>query len=320
MQVECCQHSSEIKLLRTELKNVRDQIRGLRIQHRKEVENLKKLLDFHPKNELQKKSKIDQNEKSIIFKPIAFASTWHKTKNGTPRQGNLAKKVDGVLDLVEARKYHQGLENPQYALQGLQQFSHLWILFHFHQNNADGKNYVKTKVAPPRLNGEKVGLFSTRTPHRPNAIGLTLAKLIDIQGSKVFLQGLDLIDKTPIIDIKPYIPTYDIPKTLDSKEEMMIDDENIEFPSWIEESQGLIVSFTPRACQDLEKMPALQSLKSKQDLKEAIVNVLQEDPRSNYRKDKCLDRLYFFNVDQVKITCWFDDNNLAEVLRIKSLL
>ena len=81
-------------------------------------------------------------------------------------------------------------------------------------SEGSGKSFVKTKVAPPRLKGQKVGLFSTRSPHRPNPIGLTLTKLVKIEGTKVFVQGLDLIDKTPILDIKPYIPNYDIPKEI----------------------------------------------------------------------------------------------------------
>ena len=87
------------------------------------------------------------------MRPIGFASTWHQTKNGTPRQGVIAKMSHGCIDLTECKKFHPGLENPQYALEGLEDFSHVWILFHFHQNSADGRNFVKTKVAPPRLGG-----------------------------------------------------------------------------------------------------------------------------------------------------------------------
>ena len=102
------------------------------------------------------------------------------------------------IDLSKCKDFHPGLENPQYALEGLENFSHVWILFHFHENSEDGRNFVKTKVAPPRLKGSKVGLFSTRSPHRPNPIGLTLAKLTRIEGCKVFLQGMDLLDQVCI--------------------------------------------------------------------------------------------------------------------------
>ena len=91
----------------------------------------------------------------------------------------------------------------------------------------------------------------------------------------------------------------------------------VQVPDWIEE-QGLKISFTQRAINDLEKVPSTPNLKNKSDLKQAIMDVLQEDPRSNYRRDKCTDKLYFFTVDNVKVTCWFDED-LAEVLKISQI-
>ena len=209
------------------------------------------------------------------------------------------------------------MENPQYALEGLEQFSHVWILFHFDQNNANGKSFIKTKVAPPRLKGEKVGLFSTRSPHRPNPIGLTLAKLDKIEGSKVHVEGLDLLDQTPILDIKPFIPQYDSPS------EDSVKSEETKVPEWIDDQEmnQIDVHFTPRAMKQLPKMP-LVNLKTHADLKEAIIDVLKEDPRSNYRRDKCSDRLYYFTVDSVKVTCWFDDTEdeiITEVLKLEEI-
>jgi hypothetical protein len=176
------------------------------------------------------------------------------------------------------------------------------------------------QVAPPRLGGKRVGLFSTRSPHRPNPLGITLAKIVKIDGGKIHLQGLDLLDQTPIIDIKPYIPQYDIPKTIsdtvqDNPEELETEQDQVKVPSWIsDKDKCLEVSFTPRALQSFDGLQ-LESLNSVKDLKEAIRDVLSEDPRSNYRRDKCSDRLYYFNVDNVKVTCWFD-NEVAEVLKL----
>ena len=93
--------------------------------------------------------------------------------------------------------------------------------------------------------------------------------------------------------------------------------EQVQVPGWIED-QGLKISFTQRAISDLEKVPLTPNLKNKNDLKQAIMDVLQEDPRSNYRRDKCTDKLYFFTVDNVKVTCWFDED-LAEVLKIAQI-
>ena len=78
----------------------------------------------------------------------------------------------------------------------------------------------------------------------------------------------------------------------------------------------MCVSFTVRALNDLQKVPLTSNVKCREDLKQAIVDVLEEDPRSNYRRDKCTDKLYFFTVDNVKITCWFD-GDIAEVLKIE---
>ncbi len=296
----CCEHEQEIKLLRTELKNLRNQIRGLRAQHQKDISKLKTVLanpKFEPSSD---NSENSGNSENLHVKPIAFVSNCQKFKNGTPRQGVIAKYSQGILDLSVASKQFSGFENPHYALEGLEQFSHLWILFHFHQNN--GADFVKTKVAPPRLKGQKVGLFSTRTPHRPNAIGLTLAKLVKIEGPKNHVKVLDLIDLNPILDIKPFIAKYDTPQELFEDEP-----DAVQVPDWVENEVNLSVSLTNRA---------LNQIGSNLALKKAIESVLQEDPRSNYRREKCQDKLYYFSVENFKVTCWFD-GDLAEVLKIE---
>lgn len=85
------------------------------------------------------------------------------------------------------------------------------IVFLFHKNT---NKTVKAKVKPPRLDGAKVGVFASRSPHRPNPIGLTLAKLDAIVGNALFLSAIDLLDGTPVLDIKPYVPDYDKPPNL----------------------------------------------------------------------------------------------------------
>ncbi|XP_068951471.1 tRNA (adenine(37)-N6)-methyltransferase isoform X2 [Petaurus breviceps papuanus] len=87
------------------------------------------------------------------------------------------------------------------------------ILFVFHKN---GHLSCKAKVQPPRLNGMKTGIFSTRSPHRPNAIGLTLAKLDKVEGGTIYLSGIDMINGTPVLDVKPYIADYDSPRDLNA--------------------------------------------------------------------------------------------------------
>ena len=90
----------------------------------------------------------------------------------------------------------------------MEAYSHAWIIFLFHDNDNIA---VKSKVRPPQLDGERFGLFSTRTPHRPNPIGLSLCKIDKIEDDTVFFSGVDIIDGTPILDIKPYIPAFDNP-------------------------------------------------------------------------------------------------------------
>jgi tRNA-Thr(GGU) m(6)t(6)A37 methyltransferase TsaA len=134
------------------------------------------------------------------FQPIGFIETCFAEKFGTPRQPGLAPTSWGKLRLRPEL-------NLSDAFHGLEGFSHLWLVFVFHQNTNKG---IKTKVRPPRMGGEKMGLFATRTPHRPNPIGLSAVCLDGIEGGDtLILSGLDLVSGTPILDIKPYLPTSD---------------------------------------------------------------------------------------------------------------
>lgn len=82
------------------------------------------------------------------------------------------------------------------------------ILFHFHKNDT---THTRAKVAPPRLNGLRTGVFATRSPHRPCPIGLSLVKIDRIMENTIYFSGVDMVDQTPVLDIKPYIPQYDSP-------------------------------------------------------------------------------------------------------------
>ncbi|XP_059499848.1 tRNA (adenine(37)-N6)-methyltransferase isoform X2 [Stegostoma tigrinum] len=141
---------------------------------------------------------------SIQTVPIGYIESCFMAKNGTPRQPTICSLSRARLKISKTI-----FNNPEHSLMGLDQFSHVWIIFVFHKN---GHQSFKAKVKPPRLNGLKTGVFSTRSPHRPNAIGLTLAKLDRIEGDTVYLSGIDMIQGTPVLDIKPYIPEYDAPR------------------------------------------------------------------------------------------------------------
>lgn len=136
----------------------------------------------------------------FVFNPIGFMESPLR-KNGSPRQGALAGNVRGRLTVSS------GTGNNEFmALDGLESFSHVWLVFVFHRNR--GAEKLRNKVQPPKV-ADKKGLFATRTPHRPNPIGLTLCRLDGIEGCTLLLSQHDLIDGTPVLDVKPYLPFSD---------------------------------------------------------------------------------------------------------------
>ncbi|XP_004065973.2 tRNA (adenine(37)-N6)-methyltransferase [Oryzias latipes] len=167
--------------------------------------------------------------------PIGFISSCFAMKNGTPRQPTVCGP-----SRAELRIQQNIFNNPQHALLGLQQFSYVWIIFLFHKN---GQLSCKAKVKPPRLNGQRVGVYSTRSPHRPNALGLTLAKLDKIESDTLYLSDIDMIAGTPVLDIKPYIPDYDCPDVRMSLESQQTDsDQNIGAPGDLDTEKNPVKS------------------------------------------------------------------------------
>ncbi|WP_286715351.1 tRNA (N6-threonylcarbamoyladenosine(37)-N6)-methyltransferase TrmO [Thalassolituus sp. UBA2009] len=135
--------------------------------------------------------------------PVAIARTPFAEKFAIPRQPQLAPAARAVIELLPP--YNQ----PE-ALLGLEQVSHIWLLFQFHQAPADDPAAPRLRVRPPRLGGnEKLGVFATRSTHRPNGIGQSVVRLEKVEGTRLWVSGVDLLDGTPIIDIKPYVPYAD---------------------------------------------------------------------------------------------------------------
>lgn len=133
----------------------------------------------------------------ITLKEIATVESCYKQKFGTPRQPGL---VPDSFATIHLKNEYQ----PELSIQGLETFSHIWLIWGFHQNSNWG---FHAKVHPPRLNGKSVGVFATRSPHRPNPIGLSLVTIEKIElPNKIHIKGVDLIEGTPIYDIKPYLP------------------------------------------------------------------------------------------------------------------
>ncbi len=135
------------------------------------------------------------------LQPIAYLRSPFADKFGVPRQGNLAPHV--ISDIVFEPAYSQAE-----CLRGIEQFSHLWLIWGFHCNE---EGLWHPTVRPPRLGGnERVGVFATRSPFRPNPLGLSVVRLVSVEpGGGLRVSGADMVDGTPIYDIKPYIPYAD---------------------------------------------------------------------------------------------------------------
>ncbi|WNW11307.1 tRNA (N6-threonylcarbamoyladenosine(37)-N6)-methyltransferase TrmO [Pseudomonas sp. DTU_2021_1001937_2_SI_NGA_ILE_001] len=137
---------------------------------------------------------------SFQVSPVGFVRSCFKEKFAIPRQPQLAPAARGVLELIPP--FDQGE-----AVQGLEQVSHVWLLFLFHQALEDTP---RLKVRPPRLGGnQSMGVFATRATHRPNGIGQSVVRLENVEPGRLWLSGIDLLDGTPVLDIKPYVPYAD---------------------------------------------------------------------------------------------------------------
>ncbi len=139
-------------------------------------------------------------QSSFNLDPIGTLHSCYGEKFGIPRQSGLVKSATATLELLPPY-------NTPEALRRIEEFSHLWIIFVFHQSKRDS---AKVTARPPRLGGnERVGVFASRSPFRPNPIGLSVVELLEVDGTRLKLGGGDFLDGTPVLDIKPYIPYTD---------------------------------------------------------------------------------------------------------------
>ncbi len=251
---------------------------------------------------------------TLTFKSIGYIESCFKDRFGTPRQPGLVPDSWAILHLHPSLNLGDGLS-------GLEKFSHAWVIFVFHQNTNKG---IKTKVHPPRLGGEKIGVFATRSPHRPNPIGLSVVKIEKIEENKVYLSGVDLVDGTPVLDIKPYLPTADcLPQALNGW--------TIDKPE-----RTISVTITNEARQDLKlrvekrlhspgvknQTPAPENVdKAVNKLCLMIQQVLELDPRPNFYKGTTENPnpytdLYGFHLEDFNVVYQMQDDQ-ATVLRIE---
>lgn len=195
---------------------------------------------------------------SFIVKPIAYIETDFKEKFGIPRQSGRAPSL--TARIVFTPEYRNAD-----ALREIEGFSHLWLLFDF---SLAHKTEWSATVRPPRLGGNKrVGVFASRSPFRPNPIGLSCVKLVGVEhteneGAVLLVSGADLLDGTPILDIKPYLP----------------------FADCIPEATGGYAGEHARDCVEvvfpaelLEKIPTAK--------REGLMDCLKDDPRPSYQEE-----------------------------------
>lgn len=191
------------------------------------------------------------------FTPIGHLRTVFNQKFGTPRQGALAPSSRAHFHLSPEWR-GKGL------FSGLEGFSHVWLLSLFHEN----KNTRRAgKVHPPRLEGEAVGVLASRSPHRPNPIGLTLARIELVSGDQLELSGVDLIDQTPILDIKPYLAEADRPDSFAS--------------GWTERltPPNMGCEFSVEALAHIDGLSRTGQIKDRERFMNLIREVLRLDPR-----------------------------------------
>ncbi|EFA07644.2 tRNA (adenine(37)-N6)-methyltransferase [Tribolium castaneum] len=285
---------NQLGLARREINNLRKQLKALTFIQQKEYDKIKNVLQswrcLGCKTQAESppiaSEKPPSTNTEIKMQNIGVIRTQFPEKRGTPRQPTICSDSVAKLSLND-----DVFTNPDHTLQGLQDFSHMWILFHFHKNKAAHK---KAKVAPPRLNGERTGVFASRSPHRPNPIGLSLVKIDKIEGSNVYFSGVDVVDETPVLDIKPYIPQYDTPE------------DHVRVPHWIGNStvKTLRVVFEEIALVQLNDYKT-----DGRDVKADIEKVLREDPRSVYLRAKWTGHYYTFRMCNLQICCKFDDES-----------
>lgn len=137
---------------------------------------------------------------SFSFHPIGFFRGGAVRKYDAPRQGVFADAREGVVELLPGCNFET-------ALRDLDGFERVWIVFVFDRNLDSWRPTVRPPVSAP--DRERVGVFASRAPYRPNPIGLTCARIVGIQGLRVMVAEADLLDGTPVLDLKPYIPAAD---------------------------------------------------------------------------------------------------------------
>lgn len=203
---------------------------------------------------------------------IGYMHSPYQEKFGIPRQPNLVQ-VESYIEMV-------GPYNDLLAFEGIEAFSHLWLIWQFHENKHQDTNKFRPQVRPPRLGGnQKVGVFATRSMYRPSPIGLSVVQLKEVKkvgkNVRVYLNGSDLLDGTPIVDIKPYIQYSDA--VIDAQSAYAQDEPDRKSVIWTEQAEQ-------------QKQQLLLNGKISVQLVQELEQVLSLDPRPAYQEDQ--ERIY----------------------------
>ncbi|MDM1340503.1 tRNA (N6-threonylcarbamoyladenosine(37)-N6)-methyltransferase TrmO [Acinetobacter pseudolwoffii] len=221
---------------------------------------------------------------------IGYMHSPYQEKFGIPRQPNLVQ-VESYIEMV-------GPYNDLLAFEGIEAFSHLWLIWQFHENKHQDTNKFRPQVRPPRLGGnQKIGVFATRSMYRPSPIGLSVVQLKEVKkvgkNVRVYLNGSDLLDGTPIVDIKPYIQYSDA--IIDAQSAYAQDEPDRKSVIWTEQAEQ-------------QKQQLLLNGKISVQLVQELEQVLSLDPRPAYQDDE--GRIYGMKFADLDVKFKIGDNKV----------
>lgn len=226
---------------------------------------------------------------TLSLSPIAYVESPYRQKFAIPRQPGLVKSARGVIHFTEAYAHPD-------CLRGIEDFSHLWLTFMFHETATQG---WKPLVRPPRLGGnQRKGVFATRSTFRPNPIGLSVVELLEVRNNTLVVAGLDLLHGTPILDIKPYLPYSDS----------------------IADARGGYADARPNTGMEVQFSAAAEAVLAQHtaqypQLRALITEVLQQDPRPGYQREQNWQKEYGMHLYDFNIK-WRVEDNLNQVISI----
>jgi tRNA-Thr(GGU) m(6)t(6)A37 methyltransferase TsaA len=303
-----CRHRQHIKRLQQEWHQRRQEERTGRI--RAEIK-LRTLVKEQQQQQQQQQQQLllpvmDRKENTAQYDPAAAARTRtmllscigtvtspFTKRMGTPRQPALVPASRGYIEFCTEASA---------ALDGIEHYSHLWIIFEFHantNNTSSSAENKKTKIRPPRAGGIKIGQLATRSPHRPNCLGLSLVRIDqwDCKTKRLHISGIDLVHGTPVYDVKPFVPC-DVPAPLQQQQLHLENHDNgnytgFKVPDWVSQQDSLSrVDFTPTAldalCTLVLQKRRLAPLYTDDNdglaaAKATLEQILAQDPRSSHK-------------------------------------